>query len=40
MASAIDRIKSDIDANDIVLFMKGTPGMPQCGVFSHRVPYP
>ena len=31
MASAIDRIKSDIDANDIVLFMKGTPGMPQCG---------
>ena len=31
MSSAIDRIKSDIDANDIVLFMKGTPGMPQCG---------
>jgi monothiol glutaredoxin len=31
MASAFDRIKSDIDANDIVLFMKGTPGMPQCG---------
>ena len=31
MANAIDRIKSDIDANDIVLFMKGTPGMPQCG---------
>ena len=31
MASAIDRIKSDIEANDIVLFMKGTPGMPQCG---------
>jgi monothiol glutaredoxin len=31
MASAIDRIKSDIETNDIVLFMKGTPGMPQCG---------
>jgi len=31
MASALDRIKSDIDANEIVLFMKGTPGMPQCG---------
>ena len=31
MASAFDRIKSDIEANDIVLFMKGTPGMPQCG---------
>jgi monothiol glutaredoxin len=31
MANAFDRIKSDIDANDIVLFMKGTPGMPQCG---------
>jgi glutaredoxin-related protein len=24
MASALDRIKSDIDANEIVLFMKGT----------------
>ncbi len=31
-----DAIKADIDANDVVLFMKGTKAMPQCG-FSHRV---
>ena len=29
-------IKADIDANDVVLFMKGTSQMPQCG-FSSRV---
>ncbi len=29
-------IKADIDANDVVLFMKGTAEMPQCG-FSSRV---
>ena len=29
-------IKADIDANDVVLFMKGTASMPQCG-FSSRV---
>ena len=29
--SAADRIKADIASNDIVLFMKGTPAMPQCG---------
>jgi monothiol glutaredoxin len=29
-------IKADIDANDVVLFMKGTAQMPQCG-FSSRV---
>jgi monothiol glutaredoxin len=29
--SAHDRIKADIDSNDIVLFMKGTPATPQCG---------
>ena len=29
--SANDRIKADIDSNDIVLFMKGTPATPQCG---------
>jgi monothiol glutaredoxin len=29
-------IKSEIDANDVVLFMKGTSAMPQCG-FSSRV---
>ncbi len=25
------RIRSEIDSNDIVLFMKGTPVFPQCG---------
>ena len=29
--SVSDRIKADIDSNDIVLFMKGTPATPQCG---------
>lgn len=29
--SVNDRIQADIDSNDIVLFMKGTPAMPQCG---------
>ena len=26
-----ERIKQDISANDVVLFMKGTPVFPQCG---------
>ena len=26
-----ERIKSEINSQDIVLFMKGTPVMPQCG---------
>ncbi|NQW00936.1 MAG: Grx4 family monothiol glutaredoxin [Rhodospirillales bacterium] len=26
-----DRIKSEIDSNDVVLFMKGSPMFPQCG---------
>ncbi len=34
--SAQDQIKETIDANDVVLFMKGTKTMPQCG-FSSRV---
>lgn len=29
-----DRIKKDIDANDIVLFMKGTAEFPECGFSS------
>jgi monothiol glutaredoxin len=33
---AYKTIKADIDANDVVLFMKGTAAMPQCG-FSSRV---
>ena len=31
-----DRIQSDISANPVVLYMKGTPVFPQCG-FSARV---
>ncbi len=31
MSSVHDRIKSEVESNDVVLFMKGTPGMPQCG---------
>jgi monothiol glutaredoxin len=34
--TAHEAIKADIDANDVVLFMKGTAQMPQCG-FSSRV---
>ena len=34
--SAHQAIKADIDANDVVLFMKGTSEMPQCG-FSSKV---
>ena len=26
-----NRIQNEIDANDVVLFMKGTPVFPQCG---------
>ncbi len=34
--SAHEAIKSEVEANDVVLFMKGTAQMPQCG-FSSRV---
>jgi len=34
--SAKDTIRSTIEGNDVVLFMKGTKMMPQCG-FSSRV---
>ena len=34
--SAQDQIKETVTANDVVLFMKGTKSMPQCG-FSSRV---
>jgi monothiol glutaredoxin len=34
--SANDQIKQTVDANDVVLFMKGNKSMPQCG-FSSRV---
>ncbi len=37
MADAVfERIKSDIEKNDVMLYMKGTPLFPQCG-FSARV---
>jgi monothiol glutaredoxin len=35
-ADAHEAIRADLDANDVVLFMKGTAQMPQCG-FSSRV---
>ena len=34
--SAQDKIKQTVDSNDVVLFMKGTKMMPQCG-FSSKV---
>lgn len=34
--SAEDQIKETVSTNDVVLFMKGTKSMPQCG-FSSRV---
>jgi monothiol glutaredoxin len=34
--SAVDQIKTTVTSNDVVLFMKGTKMMPQCG-FSSRV---
>ena len=36
MTTATETIKSDITSNDVVLFMKGTSQMPQCG-FSSRI---
>jgi monothiol glutaredoxin len=36
MAQAEDLIRDTIEKNDVVLFMKGTKSMPQCG-FSSRV---
>ena len=29
--NAKQKIQNTIDSNDVVLFMKGTPDMPQCG---------
>ena len=31
MSTAFETIKSTIDGNDVVLFMKGTQSFPQCG---------
>ena len=35
-AAALEAIRADVEGNDVVLFMKGTAQMPQCG-FSSRV---
>ena len=31
MSNVQHRIKAEVDSNDVVLFMKGTPAAPQCG---------
>jgi monothiol glutaredoxin len=35
-STALDQIRDTVASNDVVLFMKGTKAMPQCG-FSSRV---
>jgi monothiol glutaredoxin len=35
--SVIERIRQEIAANDVTLFMKGTPATPQCGFSAHVV---
>jgi monothiol glutaredoxin len=37
MANVHDEIKSIVDSNDVVLFMKGTPDAPQCGFSGQAV---
>ena len=34
MSDIADWIKSEVDAHDVVLFMKGSPQFPQCGFSS------
>jgi monothiol glutaredoxin len=36
ISAAIDRIRETVNSHDVVLYMKGTKAMPQCG-FSSRV---
>jgi monothiol glutaredoxin len=36
MGDVSERIRNDIESNDILIYMKGTPDMPQCG-FSAKV---
>ena len=36
MTSVHDKIKAELDANNVVVFMKGTPNFPMCG-FSGQV---
>ena len=35
--SVAERIRADLSANDVVLFMKGTPVFPQCGFSAQAV---
>ena len=37
MTDATDQIKQTVTANDVVLFMKGTKDMPQCGFSSRAI---
>ncbi|RVU32183.1 MULTISPECIES: Grx4 family monothiol glutaredoxin [Neptunomonas] len=37
MSSVVDTIKEQIDNNEILLYMKGTPRFPQCGFSSRAV---
>ncbi|HEU0118602.1 MAG TPA: Grx4 family monothiol glutaredoxin [Alphaproteobacteria bacterium] len=36
-ASVAERIRSDLNTNDVVLYMKGTPVFPQCGFSAQAV---
>ena len=33
----LDEIKKEVNSNDVVLFIKGTPTFPQCGFSAHLV---
>jgi monothiol glutaredoxin, Grx4 family len=37
VSNTIETIKEQIESNDILLYMKGTPRMPQCGFSSQAV---
>lgn len=37
LMSVVDTIKEQIESNDILLYMKGTPRFPQCGFSSRTV---
>jgi monothiol glutaredoxin len=37
MANIHDQIKSDVEGNDVVLYMKGTPDFPMCGFSGQAV---
>lgn len=36
-ASVAERIRAEVESNDIVLYMKGTPVFPQCGFSAQAV---